>query len=629
MTTAALELPLTPSVPTLDEIQAFAVDRLFAEMDAGATGRFLNMATGIGKTRCATMFARRMIDRTAGRVLFLNHEEELVNQSADAFADRGFHVVVEMAAQHAVEKVRWGSMLGRPYDVVVGSKDSMQGDRLARWKPDDFAAIVFDEADLATSPTWRNVLNYFTGSRFALFLTATLYPIAGRPVVGVPGALVPDPGDRPAFPLEGLPPGSRVPTAVAFKYPIAAGIRNGHLADVVAKSIAVNVDLRGIRTSGRGRAADFNRGDLEDRISAKMEPILRGFKGKMRELGVTRAIAFWPDVASCRAAADGFVQLGLRARAIHGNAKRFPMPRPLRRSVVRQYKRGDLDILCCARLGGVGFDDPGTQAVLMAEATKSLRKFIQRVGRVTRRHESKELGLIATRTTGYVGYVIGVEWEGAEGVVSTLDMFLEDEPDPRVREIARKLSRVAKGDVKPAELLEQARLIKERDDDEERRRAERSTDGPANFKCRTWSPYSDGVRDVLGVAPLPREPRPADARPILPGQADLLLSYGFPRKDVHSLTAEQADRLIGPIQSATLRGLATPRQVRRLIDEHGLTPERARATKQHDAARLLGGECSPGLRFVLQKAGYSDADIGRMTPAERGRIYGSIRARRA
>lgn len=607
-------LPLAPATPTLDEIQDFALDRVENVRLSGRKSAILQKATGTGKTFTAAKFIKR--GREHGRrFLFLCHRDILIEQAAGEFREAGITFAVEQAEKKAGDAM---TLFGTPPEVVIGSKDSMQGSRLERWSPDRFTDIITDECHLASAQTFANVYAHFAGAKFHLGLSATPYRLDGVQLFGPPNSLFGDGAFRRPYEMEGLPPGSKVHEAVAFKYPLASAIANGHLANVVGVNCEVPVDLTDIRVS-KGKIKDFNKGDLEARISAVMTPLVNEIDRQMSRLNLNRVLLFSPDVGSARAFATAFRQIGRSSAAVWTGSKDHPLPDTMKRQAIEKYKNGDLEILCSCEILTTGFNDPPTQAVVNCRPTKSLGLFLQIVGRATRTHAPS-----GKRDC----YVLGFEWRGADGVVSTLDLLTEDEPRPKVRQTAARLFSMASGDVKPTDILDEARKVVERDEEAERRRMA-ATDLRVNVdrvkvahKYRELTPFA---ASKLFDLPAPRTVRAGKLEPMSFQQREVLSAYGL--KKFSGIDRDSAEVMIREFMDRDFRRLATPEQVRQLV-KRGVKAEDAKMQTQAQAAEELRKPrpVSGSLRGWLISRGYRPDAIRGMTQDEAARLYGRWRS---
>lgn len=124
---------------------------------AGAGKHLIALATGLGKTVIFTGIPNR------GRTLILSHRDELVRQPEKYYKGRGISFGIEKADEHANGE-----------DIVSASIQSLSQDtRLNSYAADTFDTVIVDEAHHAAAPTYRKVLDHFSGATRILGFTAT------------------------------------------------------------------------------------------------------------------------------------------------------------------------------------------------------------------------------------------------------------------------------------------------------------------------------------------------------------------------------------------------------------------------------------------------------------------------
>lgn len=212
------------------------------------------MPMGTGKTQVFVALA----GMARGRVLMLAHRDELVGQAVA-------RVKQMLDVEAEVEKAESRSAGGK---IVVGSVQSLRGDRLAGFAPDTFSLIVIDECHHSTAASYQTIVNHFSDSK----------------VIGV--TATPDRADQKAL--------GSIYDSIAFEYGIIDAISDGWLVEPIAEQVVLqSVNLSDVRTV----AGDLNQGQLEERIN-KTEALHAIARPLLDLSGDRRTVIYTPGVSS-------------------------------------------------------------------------------------------------------------------------------------------------------------------------------------------------------------------------------------------------------------------------------------------------------------------------------------------
>ena len=312
--------------------------------------QLLVLATGTGKTYAAARIAAAR--RTEGRVLWLAHRTELLDQAARSLEAVGLSVQIERAGERAQRHPEAS-------DVVCASVPSLHEGRLDTWAPHSFATIVCDEAHHAGgAKTWIAVLDRFRSDHLGrrtrvLGLTAT-----------------PDRTDGVAL--------GHVFDSAAYVYGLREAIRDGWLVPLAPpRTVACeDLDLRQVRVI----AGDLAAGELEDQVSR--DAVLHQIAAPLVELSGSRpTVVYTPGVDSARGLARvlaGYVG----ADSVASLDASTPPDR--RAEILAAFGRGDLKALSNCMILTEGWDSPIAACIAVARPTKSRSLLAQCLGRGSR-----------------------------------------------------------------------------------------------------------------------------------------------------------------------------------------------------------------------------------------------------
>ena len=323
------------------------------EEDPGAARRFwFEHATGAGKTVAALGFVEA--SRTGG-VLILTHRRNLVDQFNGELTDRGY------------KKRICGPLLGKDKPRVEGpvTVETYQWYvRNAGKISDEYTVVICDEAHTALGEKTSASIRQWTGPVF-VGMTATGALIA-RHVTDL-------------FPTQ------------TSRFDLAQAARRGVIAPLRCVRIPPGVGVRSISKVPL-RKGEVDQDFDQEELAALLDQT--PFNLAIADLYKTRfnevpGVVYSAGVAHAHNVADAFVAAGIKAKAVSGETPKRALTR-----VLAAYERGEIDVLVNAQLLAEGWNSPRATVCLHLAPTASKRIYQQRVGRVTRRQQGKEAGIV-------------------------------------------------------------------------------------------------------------------------------------------------------------------------------------------------------------------------------------------
>lgn len=312
----------------------------------------LVVATGGGKTMTFAEWGGQFLESQpdgAGRVLYLGHRDELIDQAFTTIRE-------QVAHRGQTVGVVQGDRNGAMARHVVGSVATLGGRRgeKRRRMIRDVRAIVVDECHHIVSQTYLDCLRHWPDA-FVLGVTATLTR-ADRKKLGT------------------------VIQSVAHEVGLRELIDRGRL--VYPVGIRVRVDdlhLERVRSAG----GDLVRAEVGEAIEGSLAP--EAIAKAIWEHAPDRpTIVFAPTVHSAGVIRDALVASGLTAAVVWGE-----MGKDHRARVLDDYRARRVQILCNVGVLTEGTDLPLTSCIVMARPTKSRGLYQQMVGRGLRTDPGK------------------------------------------------------------------------------------------------------------------------------------------------------------------------------------------------------------------------------------------------
>ena len=425
------------------------VEKIFSEWGNGVKSTLYVAATGLGKTSVMAMVANRM---RPGRTLMLCHRSELIAQARDTFELHGLECDIEKA-----ELMAGTSLFTRAHCVLatVQTLNSGSADRkrMQRFKPTDFALLLYDECHHSPAKGNKSIVDYF---------------VEGNPNLKVLGVTAtPSRADEEAL--------GQIFESVAAERNILWGIQNGWLVDIEQKFVNTELDWSHVSTN----QGDLNQAELaaimesEEAVQSVVQPTLESlfrleehaldkipvpdWGNYLRSLDVSRrrAIVFTISVAQAELLCGVFNRVIDRLSTwVCGKTSDDK-----RLEAFSNFKSGAADILVNVGVATEGFDCAFCDMIVQARPTKSHTVYVQQVGRGTRvlpglveHFDTKEerIAAIAWSAKPSVLVIDLVGNSGKHVLMTTADLLGGNVSEEAVERVLKK----AKEDGRPVRIME-------------------------------------------------------------------------------------------------------------------------------------------------------------------------------
>jgi ribonuclease E len=323
------------------------------EEDPGAARRFwFEHATGAGKTVAALGFVEA--SRTGG-VLILTHRRNLVDQFNGELTDRGYKKRISPPLLGKDKPRVEGPVTVETYQWYVRNAGKIS---------DEYTVVICDEAHTALGEKTSASIRQWTGPVF-VGMTATGALIA-RHVTDL-------------FPTQ------------TSRFDLAQAARRGVIAPLRCVRIQPGDGVRSISKVPL-RKGEVDQDFDPEQLAALLD--VAPFNMAIADLYKTRfknlpGVVYSAGVAHAHNVADAFVAQGINAKAVSGETPKRELTR-----ILADYELGKVDVLVNAQLLAEGWNSPRATVCLHLAPTASKRIYQQRVGRVTRRQQGKEAGIV-------------------------------------------------------------------------------------------------------------------------------------------------------------------------------------------------------------------------------------------
>ncbi len=320
--------------------------------DPNAARRFwFEHATGAGKTVAALGFVEA--SRTGG-ILILTHRRNLVDQFNGELRDRGYRdrISAPLLGSHDAAN---GPVTVETYQWFVRNAGKVS---------DAYTIVICDEAHTALGEKTSASIRSWSGPVF-IGMTATGALIA-RHVTDL-------------FPTQ------------TSRFDLAQAARRGVISPLRCIRIPPGP---GVRTIAK---VPLRRGEVDTEFDQEMLAELLDqtpFNVAIADLYKTRfngvpGIVYSAGVRHAYNVAQSFRDLGMKAQAVSGETPKRQLAK-----ILADYEAGKIDVLVNAQLLAEGWNSARATICMHLAPTASKRIYQQRVGRVTRRNQGKEAGIV-------------------------------------------------------------------------------------------------------------------------------------------------------------------------------------------------------------------------------------------
>jgi superfamily II DNA or RNA helicase len=318
---------------------------LWREYQRGTDSVLLQMATGGGKTMCASHMIQMRHQHLREKTLFLAHRRELVHQSARKLEQAGMNPEIIMA----------GCAPNPWANVMVGSVQTLLARRSWNGLP-EAKFLVVDEAHISMAKGYLSIIKHYLerGAKL-LGLTATPMRQDGKGLASVYRKMVCGPS---------------VPWLM----------EQGYLVPRIEYRVGIAPDVKGVKIVG----GEYNQAQLE---AASDQGILIGdiVENWLTHSKGMRTLCFAAGVKHSIHIVERFREAGISAEHVDGDT-----PKDERERIYERSESGEVMVVSNAQVYIEGTDFPWMECLIDAQKNAGLVRYLQKGGRLMRAHPGKE-----------------------------------------------------------------------------------------------------------------------------------------------------------------------------------------------------------------------------------------------
>lgn len=303
--------------------------------------KIISLPTGVGKSITGLTIAAQ----TNGRVLWIAHRDELIEQPADA-------------CRKLFNGLMFGIVKANQNDpghrLTFASIQTLQKKKRLDWviEAGPISLVIFDECHHVMAASSKKVLE-----RLGCFRPD------GPTLLGLTATI--ERSDKLSL--------ADVFEEIVYRLPIADAIRDGYLVQPIPIQVPLPINPRALRRIND----DFAKSDLERELTrtdaAKATAIAIKVNCEDR-----KTLVFCASVDQAKKTSDECKKLGLASAWVSGAPH---MKNSERKQVIKDLASGKLRVVVCSDLLIEGYDEKTISAVVMAKPTLSQSRYIQQAGR--------------------------------------------------------------------------------------------------------------------------------------------------------------------------------------------------------------------------------------------------------
>lgn len=348
---------LSPIELRLEPFQERLLEEVNVSRRQGHHRNLLVAATGTGKTVMAAVdYSRLRGSLSRGRLLFVAHREEILDQSLATF---------RYALRETSFGEKWvGKSRPSQFEHVFASIQSLNAAGFENLDPSHFDVVIVDEFHHAAAPSYKKLLSHVAPKEL-LGLTATPERADGFSVLDW---------------FEGR---------IAAELRLWDAIDQHRLVPFTYYGIHDGLDLRDIPWR-RGKGYDVSElSNLYTADDAWARRVIKELAERVDDVPNMKALGFCVSIQHAQFMAQRFKHAGISATAVWGDT-----PSTERKEALRQLADGRIQILFSVDLFNEGVDVPSVDTLLLLRPTESATLFLQQLGRGLRKSAKKSVCVV-------------------------------------------------------------------------------------------------------------------------------------------------------------------------------------------------------------------------------------------